>query len=50
MIDKSLRNDGLMEMFFDFSSLIVTPNLITYNTLMDFYAMTLQFQKAYEIF
>ena len=50
-INKNMRNDGLVESILSYMDKIkLTPNLITYNTLMDFYCMNGNFQKAYLIF
>ena len=46
-----MRNDGLVEKVVEFMDKIkLKPNLITYNTLMDFYCMNGNFGKAYDIF
>ncbi len=50
-VNKNMRNDGLVESILDFMDKIdLKPNLITYNTVMDFYCMNGKFAKAFLIF
>ena len=51
LINRSFRNDGLLESILSFmEEAKVEFNLITYNSLIDYYSMQGQFDKAYAIF
>lgn len=51
MFNRNLRNDGSVERMIEFmESHELEQNIITFNTLIDFYSMNGQFEKAYELF
>lgn len=51
LINRSFRNDGLLEEILTYAEEIrVDFNLVTYNSIIDFYCMNGQFDKAYTIF
>lgn len=51
LINRSFRNDGLLEALVEYAEESkVEFNLITFNSIIDFYSMHGQFNKAYTIF